>query len=80
MAAGTFGNSIHHFAALTKSDGTNDPLGPFEGIIVDVGGTVKVTLVDGSTAAMTLAAGPFYAQIARVWSTGTAATVVTGFR
>lgn len=72
--------SVHAFKAVTKSDTVADPLGPFEGINVDVTGAVKMTLMDGSTAALTLPIGPFWAKIQRVWSTGTTATVATGFK
>jgi len=66
-------------AAVTKSDTTGDPAGPFAGLLVTVTGTVKLTMTDGSTVALltNLAANvvlPF--QVTRVWSTGTTATVI----
>ena len=66
-------------AAVTKSDTTNDPVGPFAGLLMTAVGTLKVTLVDGSTITFgteTVINKFFPLQVARVWSTGTGATVV----
>jgi len=42
-------------------------------------GTVRVTMLDGSTAALTVSPGqPFPVRVARVWLTGTTATGIRG--
>lgn len=71
-----------NIVAVTKSDATNDPNGPFRGICFGTAGIVKVTTLDGSDVAIpsgVLAAGvihPLY--ILRVWSTTTTATDIYG--
>lgn len=64
-------------AAVTKSDTTADPAGPFAGLIVSVAGTLKITTIRGGVVAFTVIAGQ-EVNIAtqRVWSTGTSATVI----
>ena len=66
-------------AAVTKSDTVDDPAGPFAGLVMTAVGTLKVTLVDGSTLTFgteTVINKEFHYQVKRVWSTGTGATVV----
>lgn len=64
--------------AVTASDTTTDPAGPFAGLLVTATGNVKFTTQRGSTVALTSVAAntvlPFV--VARVWSTGTTATVL----
>ena len=64
--------------AVTKSDSVADPAGPFAGLLVTATGTVKFTTITGDTVALTAVAANAIIPIAtsRVWSTGTAATVV----
>jgi hypothetical protein len=68
-------------AAVTKSDTTNDPAGPFSGFIVTSSGTVSLSMQDGST--LTFGAQSFTAAVTaypysfrRVNSTGTTATII----
>jgi hypothetical protein len=67
-------------AAITASDTTADPAGPFAGIFTGSGGTIKLTTIRGQTLTfVSLPAGvilPVATQ--RVWSTTTAATSVLG--
>lgn len=65
--------------AVTKSDSTDDPAGPFAGILVLATGTIKVTTIRGTDVAITgsPAAGIVIPlAVKRVWSTGTGATVM----
>ena len=68
--------------AVTKSDSTNDPAGPFAGLLVTVAGNVVVFPLNGpgggGTTSMTLAviAGQeLHFPVCRVGSTSTTATV-----
>jgi hypothetical protein len=67
-------------AAVTASDTTADPAGPFAGIFTGAGGTIKLTTVKGQTLTfVSLPAGvilPVATQ--RVWSSTTNATSVLG--
>lgn len=67
-------------AAVTVSDATKDPNGPFAGLVAtSAAGVTKVTTIDGSTCLIYLSLGiPFPMGVARVWSTGTSATGITG--
>lgn len=70
--------TANYAVAVTPSDGTNDPAGPFDGFICTVAGNATV-LADGSTVAvvMALTAGSFYPiRIKRVNLTGLTATVI----
>lgn len=64
--------------AVTKSDTTADPIGPFAGLIVTVTGTLKFTTVLGDTVTLsaTTLAQIIPIAVQRVWSTGTGATVL----
>jgi hypothetical protein len=64
--------------AVTVSDGTNDPAGPFAGLIVTVTGNVAFVMPNGDTVALTSVANNTVIQFAvsRVKSTGTTATVL----
>ena len=73
--AGTYSGS----AAVTKSDTTADPAGPFAGLLMTAVGTLKVTLIDNSVVTFgteTVINKIFPYQVKMVWATGTAATVV----
>lgn len=63
--------------AVTVSDSTADPAGPFAGLLVAAAGTVKFTDAQGNTVTMAsvLAGTEIHVATSRVWSTGTAATV-----
>lgn len=63
--------------AVTKDDATNDPAGPFAGLLVAVAGTVKFTDNQGNDVATGSILAGTVLDIAtkRVWSTGTTATV-----
>jgi len=65
--------------AVTPSDSVADPKGPFRsGLFVTVAGNLKFSDEMGNT--ITLASVPAFTRIpigcSRVWSTGTAATVL----
>lgn len=64
--------------AVTVSDSTADPAGPFAGLLVITAGTVKFTDQQGNTTTCgSLAAGTVIpVVVSRVWSTGTAGAVV----
>ena len=68
--------------AVTKSDATADPGGPFRGILVGVAGVVKLTTNAGTTVTLgsgVLAAGVIHPiRFTRVWSTTTTATDIYG--
>lgn len=66
--------------AVTPSDATNDPAGPFAGFFVGGAGAVKVHTVRGRDVVLTgcLAGTVYEVAITRVWSTGTTATNVLG--
>jgi len=63
---------------VSASDATADPAGPFAGLFVVTGGTLKVTTLRGTTQSLgTVVAGAeIHIAISRVWSTGTSATVL----
>ena len=64
--------------AVTKSDTTNDPAGPFAGFLVTVTGNVSFVTMGGNTIALTSVAANVVIPIAcrRINSTNTSATVV----
>jgi hypothetical protein len=65
--------------AVTPSDTTADPNGPFGELVVGGAGTLKITTVGGSTVSYTVVAGQrLEIRTQRVWSTGTTATNVVG--
>ena len=65
--------------AVTPSDTTADPNGPFTELVVGGAGAVKLTTVGGSTVVITAVAGQrIQLQVSRVWSTGTLATGIVG--
>lgn len=65
--------------AVTLSDTTADPNGPFTELVVGGAGTVKVHTVGGADVSYTAVAGQrIQLQVSRVWSTGTAATAIVG--
>lgn len=67
--------------AVTQSDVTNDPNGPFRALNVAAAGVVRVTNLDGSTVDLYLAAGiQFGHWCKRVHSTGTTATGIIGMK
>mgnify|MGYP001579499723 CR=1 FL=1 len=61
---------------VTPHDTNNLTVTP-RGLLIAVGGTLKVTLINGSTCATTVPAGFFPVACTVVWSTGTAATGIT---
>jgi hypothetical protein len=86
MASRTLGSeqqtdppSVGYVATL--SDATNDPSGPFRAISASAAGTVKATMTGGVDVAFYVAAGvQFSGHFVRIWSPGTAATDVVGWR
>lgn len=74
----------HSIVAVTESDTTADPNGPFRGIIIDDASTsaVKFTMPGGGNVTLTnLAIGVIHwINVTRVWSTGTDATLVYGVK
>lgn len=69
-------------AAVTPSDTTKDPNGPFEAFeATGASGLAKVTCLDGSTMTVYLVLGfPKKLAISRVWSSVTAATNIVGYK
>ncbi len=69
-------------AAVTTSDTTADPAGPFAGIFTGAGGTIKLTAISGEVLTfLSLPAGvilPVATQ--RVWTSTTSATSMIGLR
>jgi hypothetical protein len=67
---------------VTKSDATDDPNGPFRGLLLEAAGTIKVTMASGQARTFIsgeLAAGVIHPmQVLRVWSTGTGAQGIKG--
>ena len=63
--------------AVTPSDATADPAGPFAGLLVGAAGNVKFTDLAGNAVVITSATVGTEIHVActRVWSTGTSATV-----
>jgi hypothetical protein len=61
---------------VTPNDGADLSVAA-RGLLIAVGGTLKVTLPSGATCATTVPAGFFPVNCVRVWSTGTAATGIT---
>jgi hypothetical protein len=62
--------------AVTKSDSTNDPAGPFAGLYVATAGNVKFNDIAGNTITVTSApVGVIPIATLRVWSNGTSGTV-----
>lgn len=75
--AGTTTEVYEGLIAPTLSDTTDDPSGPFAGLVCDVAGTLKITTVAGQTQALHVVAGQHLkVAVRRVWSTGTGATVL----
>ena len=75
--AGTVLEVYENAFAVTVSDTTADPNGPFAGLVCDVAGTLKITTLGGQTLALHVIAGQHLKiAVQRVWSTGTAATVI----
>ena len=70
------------WVAVTKSDATADPNGPFRAIIIGGAGIVKVTMDSGETRtipATVLAAQTVYEmRFTRVWDATTTATDIWG--
>jgi hypothetical protein len=65
--------------AVTASDTTADPAGPFAGVAVQVAGLVKLTTIRGQTITVSAAAGiPLHIATQRVWTSTTTATGITG--
>lgn len=55
---------------VTPDDDEDIPGGPFRGVILTVSGTVKMTMLDGSTPTFPLAAGICYPFVVkRIWAT-----------
>lgn len=70
--------------AVTESDATADPNGPFRGLVFGVAGAIKIQTSAGSTIVLPsglLAVGIIHPiKITRVWSTGTTATSIYGVK
>ena len=65
-------------AAVTKSDTTADPAGPFAGLVVTVEGTLKITTLRGTdlTFAAVVVGQYIPYMVQRVWSTGSTSTTL----
>ena len=66
--------------AVTPSDGTNDPNGPFAALWIGVGNTLTFIDTSGNTCSTTVPAGLFPVRVVRVKVTGTAATQILGLK
>jgi hypothetical protein len=67
--------------AVTASDATNDPNGPFRALSCTAAGLVKATMSGGVDVTFHMAAGvQFSGHFVRVWTTTTAATGIVGWR
>lgn len=70
--------------AVTKSDGTNDPNGPFRGVVFGTAGILKITTMDDTDRTIpsgVLAAGVIHPiRVKRVWSTTTTAADIWGVK
>jgi hypothetical protein len=65
--------------AVTASDGTDDPNGPFSELVVGGAGNLTVVTVGGSTVTYTAAAGQrIVLHVRRVKATGLTATGIVG--
>jgi hypothetical protein len=59
--------------AVTQSDTVDDPKGPFSGLYVPAGSTVKVSLLNDVAVTFTsVYSGFLMIPVKRVWNTGTA--------
>ncbi len=73
-------------AAVTQSDTTADPAGPFAALWIGGAGTgaLKVTLVNGDVvtlAGVTVSGNsPLPLAVSRVWTTGTGVTSIVGLK
>lgn len=66
--------------AVTLSDSVDLPNGACDALAATVAGVVKVTLMNGTTCIIPIAAGsPLRVQATRVWATGTTATGVVAY-
>jgi hypothetical protein len=68
--------------AVTKSDATNDPSGPFVGFYVGGSGDVKVTTLRGQNITLPAVQGGMVIHLAilRVWNSTTSATGIIGLQ
>jgi hypothetical protein len=68
--------------ALTLSDTTNDPAGPFQGLFTGSGGTIKLQMCNGQPLALTNVAAGVVLPLGflRAWSTGTGASGIYGLK
>lgn len=65
--------------AVTQSDSTPDPAGPFAALTATTAGTAKVITVRGQTVTIALALGiPFPLAVTQVFSTGSTASGIVG--
>ncbi len=72
-------------SAVTVSDSTADPSGPFRFLFVSSAGAIKVTTLEGDDLTLTVIASQYvWVAVSRVWSTGTTVTSpntnIIGFR
>ena len=79
MAATTgtygYGTSDDYFA-VTPADGTDLAI-EARGLMIAVGGVIKVTKKNGNTETITVPAGFFPGRVTRVWAAGITATGIT---
>ena len=73
-----------NMAAVTKSDTTADPAGPFRGIVFGGAGIIKLTTLEGDSVTIpsgVLATGIIHPiRFTRVWSATTTATDIWGVK
>lgn len=73
---------VSEIYAVTASDTTDDPNGPFRGLIAGATGTLKLrTAANQDVTLASIAVGqPVFIRCKRVWTTGTSATGLFGFK
>jgi hypothetical protein len=76
MLQGTIETPYVGGVIVTPNDAADLTKVPTRALYVGVGGTLKVTTVDGSVMAMTVTAGLLPLNVTRVWAIGTASTFI----
>lgn len=67
--------------AVAQSNTVDDPNGPFRAISVAAAGDVKATMIGGVDVTFFVAAGiQFSGFFKRIWTTGTTATSIIGWK
>lgn len=62
---------------ITPNDSTD--IAPCQGLLIAIGGDIKITTIAGNDRTLTVPAGHVIVQCTRVWSTGTTATGISAY-